>query len=113
MAKFFITACVAAAVATFGGVLAQEKAPPKVGALPPTAIDKAFEKATTEKQLNEALLNDPTYQKAVREALKAKKEVEDLKRKNPQMVGPSPAQAARTAFLRVLSGESEVVGEKK
>jgi hypothetical protein len=88
----------------------KEKEKPKVGALMPSPLDKAFEKGTTERDITTNLLNDPTYQKAVKEAVKAKKDREAAI-KGGAKIGPSPAQAARTAFLRVLQGEAEKDGK--
>jgi hypothetical protein len=56
----------------------------KVAALPPHPLDSAFEKAKTEKAINEGLLNNDHYKKAVREALKRKQEQEEMFRKNPK-----------------------------
>lgn len=95
----------AAGIGTGFGDEKKVEQPKAVQALPPLPIDAAFGKAKTAKELDEALLNDPTYKKAVAAALKAKKEQEDFFRKNKGAVGSSPAQAARVAFLATLSGE--------
>ena len=102
-------------LATFAGIVSfnatsaddkpkAEDKKPLVGALPPHPLDGAFEKATTEKELKEALLNDPVYKKAILEALKAKQDVEAANRVRP-IAGPSPASAARGAFLAALAGD--------
>ena len=98
-----------AALATFavGSYLALADEPKPVGALPPLPIDKAFEKATTPKELDEALLNDAQYTKSIKAALKAKQAQEAFFRKNPKAVGPSPAQAARRAFLEILAESAQ------
>lgn len=106
MTKFMLTAFVLAlgafAIAADEKVKVEEKKP-AVGALPPNPLDAAFEKATTPKALDEALLNDPVYKAAIQEALKAKRGQEEFYKKNPGAVGPSPAQAARQKFLEVLT----------
>jgi hypothetical protein len=77
----------------------------KVAALPPHPLDSAFEKAKTEKAVNEGLLNNDHFKKAVREALKRKQEQEERFRKNPKLLDATPAQAARVKFLEVLMSE--------
>lgn len=84
----------------------------KVMALPPHPLDKVFEKAATEKQINEGLLNDDLFKKAVKEALKAKKEQEQRYKDNPTLVGASPAQAARVKFLEMLRNETKEERDK-
>lgn len=76
-------------------------------ALPPNKLDEVFADATTEKQLTEALINNEVYKKAIKAALKAKKDAEADQKQNPTKAGPSPAQAARTTFLKVLSGKHD------
>lgn len=84
---------------------------PPVTALPPHKLDKVFDKATSVKQVNEGLLNDPLFQKAVAEALKAKRAAEDNLKDGKPFAGPSPAQAARAKFLKVLAdGEKDEAG---
>ncbi len=86
---------------------------PNVSALPPHPLDGVFEKATTEKQVDEGLLNNPHFKKAVAAALKAKKDQEQRFRDNPKLKDASPAQAARRAFLEVLMNEEKKPDEKK
>lgn len=119
--KRFVTAVAAVGVAVLLVGLSGADDKPKgddkkggvVTALPPHPLDGAFEKAVTEKQLNEALLNDDLYKKAVKEALKAKQAQEKNYKDNPKFVGASPAQSARQAFLRVLLNEKEPAGGEK
>jgi hypothetical protein len=87
---------------------ADDKAKPKaVAALPPNPLDGAFKGANSVKEIDEGLLNNAHYQKAVKEALKAKQDREAAIKKNPKMVGPTPEQAARVRFLAVLNGEKD------
>jgi hypothetical protein len=81
-----------------------------VAALPPSDLDGAFEKATNPKEMDEGLLNNALYKKAVAEALKAKMEMEQKYRDNPKLKAQTPAQAARQRFLEVL--QSGTVEEK-
>lgn len=81
----------------------KEKKP--VGALAPHKLDRAFERARVPADITNALLNDPLFQQAVMDAFKAGSEAEAARQKNPKMVGPTPAQAARQAFLRTLNDE--------
>ena len=69
--------------------------------LPPTPFDEPFKKADSVKTLQDALLNDATFKKALTEAVTAYAEVEN---QNPKVVGPSAAQAARRAFQDALAG---------
>src|SRR5262245_7702624 len=69
------------------------------GALAPHPRDSAFEQAHTERQAWNSMLNNPTYLKAIREALKAKAAQEQAFRKQPNLRSASPEQAARVAFL--------------
>jgi hypothetical protein len=85
---------------------ADDKDKGKVNALAPHPLDKVFENATTIKQVNEGLLNDDLFKKAVTAALQAKKDQEQKYKDNPKLVGPSPAQAARVKFLEVLKNEN-------
>jgi multidrug efflux pump subunit AcrA (membrane-fusion protein) len=71
-------------------------------ALPPHPLDAVFKDADTEKAVTEALLKSEIYKTAVKEALKAKKKVEEEHKKNPKLVGPTPDQAARVRFWEVL-----------
>src|SRR5262245_6030628 len=73
-----------------------------VTALPPSPLDGAFEKATDEKGIDEGLLNNDLYKKAVKAALKAKKDMEQKYKDNPKLKAETPAQAARRAFLNTL-----------
>jgi hypothetical protein len=75
-----------------------------VTALPPSDLDGAFEKATNTREIDEGLLNNALYKKAVAEALKAKQEQQKKYVEDPKLVGPTPAQAARQRFLEVLEG---------
>jgi hypothetical protein len=75
------------------------------GALPPHPLDSAFEGVRNERQAWNAMLNNPTYLKAIREALKAKAEQEAAFRKQPNLRAGSPEQMARRAFLAVLNDE--------
>jgi hypothetical protein len=86
-------------------VSADDKKP--VGALMPLPIDKAFEKANGKDAITNALLNDPTFKKAVQAAAKAKADRIAAMKTVP--IGPTPEQAARAEFLRVLSGEDHTV----
>ncbi len=95
---------------SFIGLTAADEKPkekPPVGALKPSPLDDAFEKAATERDINNALLNNDLYKKAVKAALEAKKKVEKDIKDNPRRAGATPAQAARAAFLRTLSGEDK------
>jgi hypothetical protein len=86
---------------------------PGVGALPPHALDSAFAKARTGQQIDEALLNHPLFQKAVKEALKAKQDRENEMKKNPKILAATPAEAARKRFLEILLDEKGDGAEKK
>jgi len=90
----------------------EEKKPAVVGEVAPHPLDIAFEKAKTAKELDNALLNDPTFKAAVKAALKAKADTEEAKKKNPNLVGPSPSRAARQKFLDVLNGIKDEEGKK-
>lgn len=98
---------------TCGAVTAEKKDDkkgddkPKVTALPPHPLDAVFEKATTPRDVDNAILNNDLYKKAVASALKAKKEQEERFKKNPNLKDASPAQAARRAFLEVLNDEKK------
>jgi hypothetical protein len=81
----------------------KDKDKPLVGALPPHALDSAFDGPDTTKGFDEGLLNNDHYKKAVKAALKAKADAIEAKKKNPDLVGPSPQQAARKAFLEALT----------
>jgi hypothetical protein len=76
---------------------------PKVGALPPHPLDSLFQKANTPNDAGNGVLRSDIFKKACEAAMKAKKEQEELLKKNKGMVGPTPAQAARVKFLEVLS----------
>lgn len=75
---------------------------PTAGALPPHPLDNAFERANTERDIDNALLNNDLYKKAMTEALKARRAQEEEFRKNPKLKDASPAQKARLKFLEVL-----------
>ena len=79
----------------------------QVGALPPHPLDPAFEKGRSERDFDNALLNNPLFQKAVKEALKAKRDQEEAYRKDPKLRSSTPAQAARVRFLEVLRNEKK------
>jgi outer membrane protein TolC len=85
----------------------QKKEEKKVGALPPHPLDSAFENAKTARAIDEGLLNNPLFKKAVAEALKAKQEQEAKFKENPKLRDASPAQRARLKFLEVLNGEKK------
>src|SRR5262245_19108813 len=77
---------------------------PGVTALPPHPLDRVFETAKTEKDVEKALLASDVYKRAVKEALKAKQEQEARFKKDKKFVGPRLEQAARQKFLEVLTG---------
>jgi hypothetical protein len=83
---------------------------PKVGAMAPSPLDKAFDKATTERNIVDNLINNDLFMKAVKAALKAKQDREQAMKKTP--IGPSPAQAARAAFLEALQNEAAAPADK-
>lgn len=91
---------------------ADEKKGGVVTALPPHPLDEAFERGRTLKDIDEGLLNNEHYAKAVKESLKAKQAVEKQRRENPRIAGPTPAQAARQKFLEVLLNEKKEPAEK-
>ncbi|MCI0640468.1 MAG: hypothetical protein L0Y72_05720 [Gemmataceae bacterium] len=74
----------------------------KFGALPPHGLDSAFGRGNTERALTNGLLNNKLFERAVKAALKAKREQEERFRKNPKLADATPAQAARLRFLEVL-----------
>jgi uncharacterized protein YbcC (UPF0753/DUF2309 family) len=78
-----------------------------VAALAPSPLDGAFEKAMNTKEIDEGLLNNDLYKKAVKAALKAKQDQQKRYADDPKLVGPTPAQAARVAFLEALRGEAK------
>lgn len=84
---------------------------PAVGALPPHPLDAAFRNVRTEREINNNLLNNDLYKRAVKEALRAKQEQEARFKKNPKLADASPEQAARVKFLEVLMNEMK--GEKQ
>src|SRR5205085_12077966 len=114
MKKFGLAVAVAVPILILVGLVCADEKPktedqkPGVGvtALPPHPLDKVFEK-DTEKAINEGLLNNELYKKAVTEAMKAKLEQGKKFKDNPKFVGPSPAQAARTKFLEVLRNDKQ------
>ncbi len=69
----------------------------------PHVLDPAFEKAGTDKELTESLLNDKTFKKAVKEAVEAKKKAEKTRAENPGLIGASPTHQARQKFLDVIN----------
>jgi pyruvate/2-oxoglutarate dehydrogenase complex dihydrolipoamide acyltransferase (E2) component len=80
--------------------LKQPTAQPPAQALPPHPLDAAFRRGFTPNDLTNGLLNNRLFQQAVQAAAKAK---QDAMRRPPGMVGPTPEQAARQAFLDVLN----------
>jgi hypothetical protein len=93
---------------------AQDKKPPQ--ALAPHPLDETFAKGMTQRDLTNALLNAKIFDSAMKNALKAKQDAEQLFRSKKDHVGPSPAQAARAAFLRTLleeKAELKKIEEKK
>src|SRR5262245_13047071 len=84
---------------------------PAAGALPPHPLDDAFRNVKTERDINNRLLNNDLYKKAVKAALDAKQEQEDNFKKNPKLRDASPEQKARLKFLEVLKNERK--GEEK
>ena len=78
-----------------------------IEALPPHPLDAAFEKANNERAADNALLNNPLFQKAVKAALQAKADQEKRFRDNPKLKDASPAQKARQKFLEVLLNEDK------
>jgi hypothetical protein len=76
---------------------------PKVAALKPVPLDAAFTNATSPRDITNALLNDPTFKKAVAAAAKAKADNIAAKAQNPKLMSATPDQAARVAFLKVLN----------
>jgi hypothetical protein len=91
------------------------KEPATVGALAPHPLDDVFKGVNRDRQAVDRLINNELFKEAVREAVKAKAEVEKERQKNPKMVGPTPEQAARKKFLEVLLHEKGEQGatEKK
>lgn len=81
-------------------------------ALPPHPLDSVFE-GKTERECRNNMLNNALYNKAFKEAIKAKAEQEEKYRKNPKLRDASPAQAARKRFLEVLNEGQGAVGEAK
>ena len=73
---------------------------PKVTALPPHPLDTAFRRGNAPNEITNGLLNNRLFQQAVQAAARAKQEA---MRRPPGMVGPTPEQAARQAFLDVLN----------
>jgi hypothetical protein len=76
---------------------------PKVEAMPPHPLDKAFARGNTANDMTNGLLNNDWFKNAVKAAEKAKQERMAAVRQNPNMVGPTPDQAARQAFLDTLN----------
>lgn len=105
MVRAFSAATLLFAFIFIASALADDKKP--VSALPPHPLDNAFERCNSERDLTNALLNNQLYQRAVAEALKAKRAQEAMFKANPRYVGPSPAQAARVTFLEVLMNEAK------
>ena len=95
------------ALVLLGGVVAGQdekdnKEKPVVGALAPHPLDDLFGKAKSEAEVIKALEKHPVFQKALKEAMKAKQDAEAELKKNPRIIGVVPAQAARVRFLEVL-----------
>ena len=84
-----------------------------VAALPPHPLDSAFEKGRTVKEIDEGLLNNEHYAKAVKEALKAKQAQEKRYKEIPNLRDASPSQVARRKFLEILLNEKQEPGEAK
>lgn len=78
-----------------------------VGALPPHPFDGLFEKKKGAGEIVNGLLNDPLFKKAVQAAVKARSEAEESLKKQPNLIGVNPSQAARVAFLQTLSNGKE------
>lgn len=78
---------------------AQEKAK----ALPPHPLDSAFQRGTSANDLTNGLLNNQLFKQAVAAAAKAKQDRLAEMQRNKGMVGPTPEQAARQAFLNTLT----------
>jgi hypothetical protein len=89
---------------------AEDKKP--AAALPDHPLDAAFKKAKTEQQLDDAILNNKLYRKAVKEALKRRKEQEQKFKDNPKLADASPEQAARVKFLEVLQDQKAAKKDK-
>ena len=70
--------------------------------LPPHPLDAVFA-ADSVKGVNEALLDNELFKRAVKEALKTKADHEEWIRKHPPVPGPSSTQLARQKFLEVLT----------
>ena len=70
--------------------------------LPPHPLDAVFA-ANTVRGVKEALLDNPLFRKAVKEALKTKVDHEEWVRTHPPVPGPSSTQLARQRFLEVLT----------
>jgi len=67
--------------------------------LPPHWLDSVFENiANCETKISE----NSHFKEAISEAKSAHKEAVDFQKKNPGMIGPSPAQKARQAFLEIM-----------
>jgi hypothetical protein len=79
---------------------------PKVEALPPSPLDKAFDKAMTERNIVDNLINNDLFKKAVKAALKAKQDQVQWFKDHPNGASSTPAQAAREAFLKALQNET-------
>src|SRR5437763_3273653 len=75
---------------------------PKVGAMAPHPLDGAFERGSTPDEFAKGLRENDFFKKAVAAAVKAKKESEERSKEKPR-AAPTPAQAARVAFLKALS----------
>ena len=67
--------------------------------LPPHWLDSFFENIVDcERKISES----SHFKQAISKAKSAHKEAVDFQKKNPGMVGPSPAQKARQAFLEIM-----------
>jgi hypothetical protein len=75
-------------------------------ALPPHPLDSVFERRT-ENDCRNAMINNALYNRAFKEALKAKREAEEQSRRDPSLRSSTPAQAARQRFLEVLNAAGE------
>jgi hypothetical protein len=84
-----------------------------VGPLPTHPLDSAFARGNDANSMTNGLLNNDQFKRAVQAAAKAKRERLAAIRQNPDMVGPTPDQAARQAFLDTLNSTSEMIGAPK
>jgi hypothetical protein len=88
-------------------VVSAKDEPGKVGALRAVPLDAAFVNGNNPRDITNALLNDPTFKKAVVAAAKAKADAVAAKAQNPKLMAATPEQAARVAFLKALDESKE------